>query len=275
MSDDRDDRSKVLARGEEFLQFFNRGMEFTRELLKENERLRLELAQVEGRQESAARNPEDWGKLRLQLLQRIHALEEEYETVRERLEQVEEENQHFATRYVEIEEENNNLANLYVASYQLHSTLDVDEVLKIVMEIVINLVGAETFAVYLVDEPSGHLQAVACEGASLPDFPEVPVGEGPLGKALESGETLCWDSADMEGMSQPLVCIPLLVQRHPVGAIAIYRLLQQKDGFTPLDHELFALLGGHAATAVLAARLFSQSERKLSTIQGFIDLLAR
>ena len=29
---------------------------------------------------------------------------------------------------MEIEEENNNLANLYVASYQLHSTLDFDEV---------------------------------------------------------------------------------------------------------------------------------------------------
>ena len=57
------------------------------------------------------------------------------------------------------------------------------------------------------------------------------------------------------------------------GAIAIYGLLQQKDGFTPLDHELFTLLGGHAATAIFAAQLYSQSERKLNTIQGFIDLL--
>ena len=47
--------------------------------------------------------------------------------------------------YVEIEEENNNLANLYVASYQLHSTLDSSEVLKVVLEIVINLIGAEIF----------------------------------------------------------------------------------------------------------------------------------
>ena len=58
-----------------------------------------------------------------------------------------------------------------------------------------------------------------------------------------------------------------------LGAIAIYRLLQQKDGFTPLDHELFNMLGGHAATALFAAKLYSQSERKLNTIQGFIDLL--
>jgi hypothetical protein len=42
-----------------------------------------------------------------------------------------------------------------------------------------------------------------------------------------------------------------------------------------MDHELFALLAGHAATAIFAAQLYGQSERKLSTIQGFIDLLTK
>ena len=60
-----------------------------------------------------------------------------------------------------------------------------------------------------------------------------------------------------------------------LGAIAIYRLLAQKDGFSALDHELFTLLAGHAATAIFAARLHSLSERKLNTIQGFIDLLTK
>ena len=75
--------------------------------------------------------------------------------------------------------------------------------------------------------------------------------------------------------SSPLVVIPLQIQKRPIGAIAIYSLLQQKEGFTALDHELFNLLGGHAATAIFAARLYSQSERKLNTIQGFLDLLAQ
>ena len=52
-------------------------------------------------------------------------------------------------------------------------------------------------------------------------------------------------------------------------------LLQQKDGFSALDHELFSVMGGHASTALFAARLYSQSERKLNTIQGFIDLLTK
>ena len=57
-----------------------------------------------------------------------------------RLQQVDEENQQFAARSLEIEEENTNLENIYVDSYQLHSTLDIEEVLKIIGENVINLV---------------------------------------------------------------------------------------------------------------------------------------
>ena len=69
------------------------------------------------------------------------------------------------------------------------------------------------------------------------------------------------------------MCVPLSVHGRSIGAIVIFKLLQQKEGFSPLDHELFNMLGGHAATALFAARLYSQSERKLNTIQGFIDLL--
>jgi GAF domain-containing protein len=188
---------------------------------------------------------------------------------------VEEENRQFVERYLEIEEENNNLANLYVASYQLHSTLDLDEVLKIIIEIVINLIGAEIFAVYLFDGNSQDMAVAASEGLPPTAFPKCSLGSGPLGKAVAATETTCWDTARSDDLRQPIVCIPLAIQKRPIGAIAIYSLLQQKNGFTALDHELFTLLGGHAATAIFAARLYSQSERKLNTIQGFIDLLTK
>ena len=71
------------------------------------------------------------------------------------------------------------------------------------------------------------------------------------------------------------MCIPLGVQEQQIGAIAVFSLLVQKEGFSALDQELFTLLGGHAATSILAARLYSHSERKLNTIQGFIDLLTK
>ena len=205
----------------------------------------------------------------------FRSLESEKQDVLERLRAVEEENRQFAGRYLEIEEENNNLANLYVASFQLHSTLDLSEVLKIIIEIVINLVGAEIFAVYVLDENSRSLEPVASEGEPIDAFPRASLGTGIVGQSVESGETACAEVTTSDDLKEPIVCIPLRVEERPIGAIAIFSLLAQKDGFTPLDHELFTLLAGHAATAIFAAQLHAQSERKLNTIQGFIDLLTK
>jgi hypothetical protein len=264
----------LRERGEEFLQLFRRGADFTRELLRENERLRRELADLCQQQDAAAQSPEDWERLRQELLARIDGLEHECASAREDLERMEGENRHFAERFLEVEEENNALASLYVAGYQLHSTLDLAEVLKTTIEIAINLVGAEVFAVYLREERTGELVAVAAEGAELEAFPRFEVGHGFVGKALAAARTRWSGATRSEDLGQPIACVPLVVQGEPIGAIVLYGLLEQKDGFTALDRELLGALGAHAATALFAARLHSQSERKLSTIQGFIDLLA-
>ncbi len=270
-----EDRKDLFQRADEFLGLFRRGAEFTRQLLEENERLRRRLMAVEDRQNFAAQDTDEWEKLRQELLDRIRGLETEREDVLQRIRALEEENRQFADRYVEIEEENNNLANLYVSSYQLHSTLDLSEVLKIIIEIVINLIGGEVFAVYVLDEKTRSLEPVASEGAAIRRFPRAELGSGVVGMAVESGETACGEPVPSDDFARPIVCIPLRVEERPIGAIAIFRLLAQKEGFTPLDHELFTLLAGHAATAICAAQLHGQSERKLNTIQGFIDLLTK
>jgi len=269
-----DETESERIRGEEVLALFARGAEFTAELLQENERLRRELMHFRDEQSTVAQNPVEWEKLRVELVNRIESIEAEYVSVRERLEQVEAENSHFAERYIEIEEENNNLANLYVASYQLHTSLELDEVLGIVKEIAINLIGAATFAIYTVDDPSSELGVVAWEGDDIGRFPRFEIGVGPMGEALRREESVFPDDVEQDGGDIPLVCIPLVVQGNPIGGIAIFSLLDHKDGFSDLDRELFSLLGGHAATAIFASRLYAMSERKLNTIQGFIDLLA-
>jgi hypothetical protein len=270
-----EERRSIRERAEEFAQIFRRGAEFARELVRENERLRRQLVAFEQDQVAAARDPDMWQKLRHELLGRIQRLEREREDALDRLRQVEEENQRFARRFLEVEDENNQLANLYVASYQLHSTLDLPEVLKIILEIVINLIGAERFAVYVLDERSGALEAVAAEGIAKQDLPRLRLGEGPVGRSVATQETLCAGTRASEDPRRPIVCIPLAVQGRSIGAITIYKLLVQKEDFGALDHELFTLLGGHAATAICAARLHAQSARKLHTIQGFIEALSR
>ena len=267
-------------RGEAVLAIFKRGADFMKQLMDENEGLRKQLADVHGRQETASQSDSEWDALRVELAEKIENLESERENIMAQLRSVESENQQFAERYLEIEEENNNLANLYVASYQLHSTLDPSEVLKVIVEIVINLIGAELFCVYVCEEEVGMLKPVASEGSPVSSFPPIPLDSGAVGDAVQSGDVFTSDpnlehGEGADAIGEPVVCIPLRVDEKPVGAIVIHRLLQQKDGFSPLDHELFTLMAGHAATAIFASQLYAQSERKLNTIQGFIDLLTK
>ena len=260
-------------RAEKFLEIFNKGKEFTEELIRENQRLRYRVASLET--ESAP--PEEVQRLREQV---VH-LTEENRRIQQRFREVEEENKDFANRYIEIEEQNNNLANLYVASYQLHSTLDFREVIQIVQEIVINLIGAEAFAILLLDEKTNELKTIAFEGEDvMPGLGQIStrLGEGVIGNVAKTGESY-YVNQDIDAQSgaitleKPLAAVPLKIKEHVIGLIAIYKLLQQKDAFSAVDYELFSLLAAHAATAIFSSKLYSQSERKLNTIQSFLDLL--
>jgi len=142
-------------KSQEFFGMFTKAKEFTEELLKENERLRFKIAHLEA---GGAAPAESADVTVHDLTRRIQELEERLSHTEERYRKVEEENKEFADRYIEVEEQNNNLANLYVASYQLHSTLDYREVIRIVQEIVINLIGAEAFHLFMVSEKTGRLE---------------------------------------------------------------------------------------------------------------------
>jgi transcriptional regulator with GAF, ATPase, and Fis domain len=264
----------ISKKVEEFLQVFKKGEEFTQELLKENEKLRYKLAKFEEVSKFSSR--EESFKFH-SLEERVKFLEEENKQLLDRYRVVEEENKDFANRYVEVEAENNNLANLYVASYQLHSTLDFNESLKIILEIVMNLIGAEEFSIMMLDEKTNELTIVAQEGMGPEARPSVKLGGGIIGAAAKSGESFYreGDPTDLAGVDylHPLVVIPLKIKEHVIGVIVIYKLLVQKQAFSNVDYELFSMLAGHAATALFSSKLYSQSERKLTTIQSFLDLL--
>jgi transcriptional regulator with GAF, ATPase, and Fis domain len=266
--------SALSKKVEDFMNVFRKGEEFTQELLKQNEMLRLKLAQLE----SGVRHLGPVGGAhQSELATRLQALEDENKALLEKFHIVEEENKDFANRYVEVEAENNNLANLYVASYQLHSTLDFNESLKIILEIVMNLIGAEEFSIMMLDEKTNELAIVAQEGMGPEARAGIRLGHGIIGTSAKSGEAYYrkGNPSDLSGVDyeHPLICIPLKIKEHVIGVIAIYKMLVQKPELTAVDYELFSMLGGHAATAVFSSQLYSHSERKLSTIQSFLDLL--
>jgi transcriptional regulator with GAF, ATPase, and Fis domain len=162
-----------------------------------------------------------------------------------------------------------------VASYQLHSTLDFREVVRIVQEIVINLIGAEAFHVLMVSEKTGLLEVEISEGQT-PTRTAIQIGDGLIGKAAQTGENFFTENvarSEPSPFEEPIAVIPLKIKDSTIGVISINKLLVQKTQFTTMDYELFTLLAGHAATAIFSAKLYSTSTRKLSTLQGFLDML--
>jgi GAF domain-containing protein len=270
------ERDDLSARGEEIRNMFDRARAFTEELLRENERLRFRVAGLERELEQAAgQGTPPAPDAVADLTEKVRALEKERDDLLARFQKVKGANGVEGARYEDIENQHNHLANLYVASYQLHATLNFSEVLDTVREILINLVGAESFAVFWVDDRTRQLRRELAQGmgARLPDT--LRPSRGPLQEAIDGQSFYADPLPERNGIdaSRPIACIPLKIGMRVIGVVAIYRLLQQKEHFGPLDFELFTLLAGHAATALFSSKLYQKSEKKLSELQGFLDLL--
>src|ERR1700682_828543 len=135
------------------------------------------------------------------------------ERLRNRLGTLQEENKDYATRYTEIEEQNANLASLYVASYQLHSTLDFREVIEIVQDIIVSLIGAKAYAILLLDENTKELRTIACDGEdAMPGIESIStqLGTGTLGGVARSGDSF-YPSDGKVSLDRPLAAIPLKI----------------------------------------------------------------
>ncbi len=204
------------------------------------------------------------------------ALRSDNQALLRRIAELEDENQEFAQRIVTSEEVNNNLTNLYIASSRLHSVLNRSEVITIIQEVAINLVGAEKFALLLFDKDSGSYRFESGEGFEEKEFAPVEPGAGLLGRVIAQRDHFFQDGPFVEGSDDPqapLAAVPLCIDDDCIGLLSIYRLFVHKEQFEPIDYQLFSMMAEQAATALFTSTLYEASERKRQTYQGFVELL--
>jgi nitrate/nitrite-specific signal transduction histidine kinase len=268
----------LFSKSEEILEMFSRGREFTEELMRENERLRYRIVELESDQLTSSDSIQRKLMETLQnemerLKQENSQMNQKLDFLRLRFKEIEDENKDFAQRYVEVEEQNESLANLYVASHRLHSTLDPEEVMQYIKEILINLIGSEEFGIFIVDDETNELILAGHEGeiVHLLDKGRVAFGDGLEGMVAQGGEAFFTNDLGENG--EVCACIPLKVKERVIGVIAIYKLLGHKRELNALDHRLMELLAGDAATALVSSKLYGLADRKLRTIEGFMNLL--
>jgi hypothetical protein len=252
--------------------FFEKGAKFTQELLNENNRLRNRLAEVEteGAQLRAQVKSDDAIR---ELLKKIDALEREKMGLLSQFEQFEAASTRVVGQYTEIESELANLANLYVASYQMHASLSFRSTVRQLKELLEQLVGARSFAVYLTTSDGRFLSPVVAEGIGRPGSLPVKADDGGI------GETFCTGVARIEGgdlsggsFEKPVALVPMKVEDKVIGVLVIFTTLAQKTRFMQVDIELLKLFGAHAGVALVCARLFADGDHRIPSFDGFFEI---
>ena len=209
----------------------------------------------------------------MELRERLHGLEKENDQLRTRTEEAEALTIDYGQRLSEFEREFSNLANLYVASSQLHSTMSPRTVTRRIKDILAQLVGAESYGVYLANSEGTELVPIASEGIPAGELKPLSVTAGIVGEAYASAKVRICDGDPSHGTYQaPAAVVPLSVDDGVVGAVVVVATLEQKTSFEPVDHELFTLLARHAAAALVGASLFVASGKQIPGLEAFIDL---
>ena len=153
------------------------------------------------------------------------------------------------TRFAELEQANAELAGLCAAIQRLHTSLRRQGVLVAIEDMVIDLVGSEEFTVLALGDPDDTLRPVVCVGVGPDRAASLRASDEVVRRALLTKAPVVDPRGDV------IACIPLVIGRRILGLIAIFSLAPRKREFGAFDHELFALLGRHAAKALYCASL--------------------
>lgn len=242
---------------------FEEGKKFAEDLINENEKLRvvntnlnIELRNLESQyvKLDVVRLQKKLESLETQLL----ALREENKELKSHFLTVEEVNRNFTERYMIVEKQNSDLLNLYVCMYRLHSTIDYNEVIQTIKEIVISLLGSECFGIYMLDDKTGNFRVVGYEGVDESVLKKVSLTDGIVGNTITSGQLYVAQETAIPKLPDNIIaCIPLKIGDRILGVLLIFQLVMHKEVFKPIDFELFEILGAHAATAISVSKMFS------------------
>lgn len=166
------------------------------------------------------------------------------------------------------------LNNLVEAAKNINSSLDLDKVLKLILDAAVKGVEADRGTLYLVDEIKKELWSKVLQGRDMIEI-RLPIGKGIAGYVAETGETIDIADAYNDPRFNPeidkksgyktntMLCMPM--KNKDAKIIGVFQLLNKKGGKFDEDDEIFIdALSAHASVAIENARLAQemvQSER--------------
>ena len=176
----------------------------------------------------------------------------ELANLRHRLEMAEQEKEELRAANELLEEQNSILGNLAVAFHRLYSSTDYVQVVDIVKEIIVNLIGSNEFSIHVLDGNKGQPVLITREGKAGSTTAE---RDRVIAETTSTGELFMADEKMLRDKKKPVACIPLKLRGATMGTIVLDGLLVQKKRFGKQDREIFELLGNHASMALYLGKL--------------------
>ncbi|MCP4425205.1 MAG: GAF domain-containing sensor histidine kinase [Chloroflexi bacterium] len=162
-------------------------------------------------------------------------------------------------------------ARLLEISRHLGSTLHLDDLLSLVLDVSTELTDSQKASILLVDKTTGKLHFAASLGGEVPKDVEVPLDNSIAGWVVQNNASLILGDVqadsrfysevdeDSEFVTRSMLAAPLATNTGTIGALEV--LNKKNDApYTPQDVALLEALASQAAVAIMNARLFQQSD---------------
>ncbi len=156
----------------------------------------------------------------------------------------------------------------------LNSTLDLDELLKVILDTALESVDGTRGTLYLLDKEKNELWSKVYIGSEQVKI-QLAVGNGIAGYVAATGDVVNIEDAYLDPRFNPeidkktgfhttsMLCMPMKNKEEEI--IGVFQLLNKKHGtFDQEDESFIAALSVHAAIAIENARLHKQEQEKIS-----------
>lgn len=187
-------------------------------------------------------------------------------------------------RIQEMEAEHKKLTALSEIGNVVNSSLELDEVLRIVMDNIVRLTGAERGFLMLRDDNGEMVTQVARHWSqeSLKSS-EAATSSTVVQRVIETGEAIVTTNAQEDQRFsatasvvalnlRSILCVPLKVKNDLIGVI--YTDNRIRTGiFSEGERDLLAAFANQAAVAIENARLFTSLRRTLEEVTGLKNLM--
>lgn len=180
------------------------------------------------------------------------------------------------------------LSILNVITRQLTSTLELQPLLKNILENAVKILNSEAGTLFLVDQQTDELIFQVTVGPAAPNLAgqRLPPGTGVVGKAVVTRQpvivndvqaTATWNAeTDKQTgfITRAILVVPMEVKDHVIGVIEI---INKKDGlpFANEDQNLLSAFAGQAAVAIENARLYTLTDQELTARVEELSVMQR